>query len=236
MKNPLVILGILVLLFEIYRWLRGNWIRGFLEKKKKGKGPRKPAVMQPKSERDCPFCVEEKGKQASSRREMPVAWIKRKGCGGPKKKISTEGYFCPNEGSEYYGIADERIHALVGDGSHGKQEEIRDLKCQVCDKKFTVRKKVLYRLKTHSGMVEKVLWLLALGVDASALEEVFGVREITIRTWLCRSVKARRNCSTGTTLRSPTAFWRSPASSSPKGWKPSSICAPGWAKPSISPV
>ena len=31
------------------------------------------------------------------------------------------------------------------------------------------------------------MWLLALGVDASALEEVFGVREITIRTWLCRS-------------------------------------------------
>jgi len=29
--------------------------------------------------------------------------------------------------------------------------------------------------------------LLALGVDASALEEVFGIREITIRTWLCRS-------------------------------------------------
>lgn len=45
----------------------------------------------------------------------------------------------------------------------------------------------LYRLKTQSGMVEKILWLLALGVDASALEEVFGVREITIRTWLCRS-------------------------------------------------
>jgi hypothetical protein len=37
------------------------------------------------------------------------------------------------------------------------------------------------------GLVEKILWLLALGVDASALEEVFGVREVTIRTWLCRS-------------------------------------------------
>jgi len=36
-------------------------------------------------------------------------------------------------------------------------------------------------------LVEKILWLLALGVDASVLEEVFGVREITIRTWLCRS-------------------------------------------------
>ena len=31
------------------------------------------------------------------------------------------------------------------------------------------------------------MWLLALGVDASALEEVFSVSEITIRTWLCRS-------------------------------------------------
>jgi IS1 family transposase len=30
------------------------------------------------------------------------------------------------------------------------------------------------------------MWLLALCVDASALEEVFSVREITIRTWLCR--------------------------------------------------
>jgi len=29
--------------------------------------------------------------------------------------------------------------------------------------------------------------LLALGVDVSALEEVFGIRESTIRTWLSRS-------------------------------------------------
>jgi hypothetical protein len=36
-------------------------------------------------------------------------------------------------------------------------------------------------------LIEKILWLLVLGVDASASEEVFGVREITIRTWLCRS-------------------------------------------------
>ena len=85
-------------------------------------------------------------------------------------------------------ITDERIHALVGYGSHGKQELIRDLKCQACGKKFTSRRNtILYRLKTHSGLVEKIMWLLALGVDASALEEVFGVREITIRTWLCRS-------------------------------------------------
>ena len=99
-----------------------------------------------------------------------------------------EGYFCPNSDCEYFGITDESIHALVGYGCHGKQEQIQDLKCQACGKKFTNRRNtILYRLKTHSGLVEKILWLLVLGVDASALEEVFGVREITIRTWLCSS-------------------------------------------------
>ena len=31
------------------------------------------------------------------------------------------------------------------------------------------------------------MWWLALGVDVSALEEVFSISEITILTWLCRS-------------------------------------------------
>jgi transposase-like protein len=42
--------------------------------------------------------------------------------------------------------------------------------------------------RKHSpDTVARVLWLLALGVDISALEEVFTVRELTIRTWLARS-------------------------------------------------
>jgi len=100
--------------------------------------------------------------------------------------VQTGGYFCPYESCEYHGITDERIHALVRYGKNGVQEKIRDFKCQAGGKKFTARRNtVLYRLKSHSGLVEKILWLLALGVDASALEEVFGVREVTIRTWLC---------------------------------------------------
>jgi len=123
-----------------------------------------------------------------AKREMPVSWQLRKGRGGPKKKIRTEEYFYPNKGCEYYGITEEAIHALVGYGRHGSQEVIQDYKCQACGKKFTARRNtILYRLKSHSERIEKILWLLALGVDASALEEVFGVREITIRTWLCRS-------------------------------------------------
>ena len=99
---------------------------------------------------------------------------------------------CPNQECEYYGIADESIHALVGYGNHGKQEQIQDLICQACRKMFSVRRNtIIYRLKTQSSLVEKILWLLAQGVEASALEEVFGVREITIRIWLCRTVGCR---------------------------------------------
>lgn len=159
-----------------------------MEKRKKEKRTRKPAVLRPKSEKDCHFCRERKEKRTVAKREMPESWEMRKGRGGRKKKIRSEGFFCPNKSCEYYGITEEAIHALVGYGTHGRQEVIRDFKCQACGKKFTARRNtILYRLKSHSGLIEKIVWLLALGVDASALEEVFGVREITIRTWLCRS-------------------------------------------------
>lgn len=188
MKDLLVIFAILVLCLELYRLLRSYWIRRILKKKKEAKQLRKPRVLKPKSERDCPFCVKEKGKLGSPKPETPTAWSLRKGRGGPKKIISTQGYFCPNPECEYFCISDENIHALVGYGSHGKQELIQDFKCQACRKKFTSRKNtVLYRLKTQIWLVEVIMGLLALGVDASALEEMFSVSEITIRTWLCRS-------------------------------------------------
>ncbi len=187
-KELLGILVILVLLFEIYGCLRRYWLRRLLEKRKKEKRTRKPAVLRPKSEKDCRFCREGKGKRTVAKREMPESWQLRKGRGGRKKKIRSAGFFCPNKSCEYYGITEEAILALVGYGTHGTQEVIRDFKCQACGKKFTARRNtILYRLKSHSGLIEKILWLLALGVDASALEEVFGVRDITIRTWLCRS-------------------------------------------------
>lgn len=98
--------------------------------------------------------------------EMPVAWRLRKGHGGPKNRIDTQGYFRPNIECKNYGISEESIHALVGYGCHGKYEPIRDLKGQACQKKFAARKNtVLYRLKHHSSLVEKIMWLLALGVD-----------------------------------------------------------------------
>ena len=72
--------------------------------------------------------------------------------------------------------------------ARGKYEDIQDLFCQACRKKFTVRRHtVLYRLKTHSKTIRLVLNLLALGVDLSALEEAIEIRESTMRVWLTRS-------------------------------------------------
>ncbi len=187
-ENIVTVSAILIVLFELYRFLRALWLRRMLEQKKKAKRPRKPMVLKPKTERDCRFCQEEKGNRRIVEPEPPEPWSTRKGRGGRKKRFSTEGYFCSNPCCDYYCNTDEQIHALVANGKHGRQEKIQDLKCQACEKKFTVRRDtILYRLRTHSDLVEKIVWLLALGVDASALEEVFGVREITIRTWLCRS-------------------------------------------------
>jgi transposase-like protein len=136
MQNVLAPLAILVILFELYRLLRGFWLRCLLEKKKKAQRSRKPPVLRAKSERGCPYSREDKEK-------------------------------------------------LVGYGTRGKQEAIQNLKCQACGEKFTVRRNtILYRLKGHSELVEKILWFLALRVDAFALEEVFGVREGTISTQL----------------------------------------------------
>jgi hypothetical protein len=100
-----------------------------LKKKREAKQLRNPRVMKPKSERDCPFCVKEKVKLGSSEPEMPTASSLRKGRGSTIKRISTQGYFCPNPECEYFCITYENIHALVGYGSHGKQVLIQDLKC-----------------------------------------------------------------------------------------------------------
>jgi hypothetical protein len=188
MKEILGIIGILVLLVEIYARLRKFWIQRLLDQKRNAKKPRKPLEMRPKSEADCRFCMAEKGKKGAAKCGTPPPWSERKGRGGRRKQTSTARNFCPNPECEYYRIDDEKVHALVWDGKHGKHETIRDLKCQACGKKFTSRKNtILYRLKTDPEKIGKILHLLAVGVDGSVLEEVFGVREITIRSWLCRS-------------------------------------------------
>ena len=115
--------------------------------------------MKPKSELDCPFCHAEKGNpevKSSDPHPLPRSHCKKRQ--GRKKQLSTRSFFCPNSKCKYYGITDEGVQALVGDGVHGKKEAIQDFYRQACHTKFSARRNtVLYWLKTSSEIVERVL-------------------------------------------------------------------------------
>jgi len=96
--------------------------------------------MKPKSEKDYPFCVAEKATgndRVESCTHHPVSWHLRKGRGGRKKRISTQGYGCPNPKYEYFGIRDEQMFVLIGFGNHVKGEADQDFYCQCCNRKFS---------------------------------------------------------------------------------------------------
>jgi hypothetical protein len=101
--------------------------------------------------------------------------------------VNTAGYACPNQQCRYFGNTDARVHALVGDGKHGRTEPIQSFRGPACRTTFTARRNTpLYRLKTSSSRVAMVLSALAEGLDPSAAERVFGIRQATITTWLIR--------------------------------------------------
>jgi IS1 family transposase/transposase-like protein len=107
---------------------------------------------------------------------------------GAPKRINTEGFACPNQQCTYFGNTDAQFHALVGDGKHGRAEQIQTFRCQACHTTFSARRDTpLYRLKTPSQQVAVVLSALAEGLDPSAASRVFGFRQATITTWLTRA-------------------------------------------------
>ena len=97
MKDLLVILGILILGFELYRLLRGNWIQCFLKKKKWTGHPPKPRVMKAKSERDCPFCVKENGGANRLNRECQNHGVYGKGEEGPRNDTPQVDTYVPTQ-------------------------------------------------------------------------------------------------------------------------------------------
>ena len=122
---------------------------------------------------------------------MPVRpWSEVKSRRGAPKRIQTDGFACPNQQCLYFGVTDAHVHALVGDGTHGRAERVQTFRCQACHTTFTARRHTpLYRLKTPSHQIAIVLSALAEGLDASAAERVFGYRQATITIWLTRAGK-----------------------------------------------
>ena len=146
-------------------------------------------LLKPRSLDDCPAC-RLASTPASSGGPVPALvrpWREVKSWRGAPRRIPTEGFACLNPQCTYFGITDADIHALVGNGKHGRTEQIQTSRCQACRTTFSARRDTqLYRLKTPSQQVAMVLSALAEGLDPSAAERVFGYRQATITTWLTR--------------------------------------------------
>ncbi len=147
-------------------------------------------LLKPRTPLDCPACrlccTPWSGVRPAPTPVRP--WREVKSRRGAPKRVNTEGFACPNQQCPYSGITDAQIHALVGDGTHGRAERIQTFRCQACRTTFSARRHTpLYRLKTPSQQVAVVLTALAEGLDASAAERIFGYRDSTITTWLTRA-------------------------------------------------
>jgi hypothetical protein len=144
-------------------------------------------LLKPRTPLDCPLCrlCSSDVRHASA----PVRpWSEVKSQRGAPKQVKTDGYACPNRQCQYFGITDAHIHALVGDGKHGRAERIQTFRCQACRITFTSRRYTpFYRLKTPSQQIAIVLSALAEELDPSAAERVFGYRQATITSWLSRA-------------------------------------------------
>jgi len=176
------------LLLALARLGRLSWLP--LQPSPSKAGRRHPALhrlLKPRTPLDCPIC------RLCSSRVRPASapvrpWGEVKSRRGAPKRIPTEGFACPNQQCPYFAIIDAHVQALVGDGKHGHAERIQTFRCQSCRTTFTSRHNTpFYRLKTPSQQVAVVLSALAEGLDPSAAERVFGFRQTTITTWLCRA-------------------------------------------------
>jgi IS1 family transposase len=147
-------------------------------------------LLKPRTPDDCPACREETASALIERPTPPPVrpWSEVKSHRGAPKHIATLGFACDKRACVYFGITDASIHALVGDGTHGKGECIQTFRCQACGATFSSRRNTaLYRLKTASSRVAEVVAALAEGRAVSAAVRVFGHREATIARWLRRA-------------------------------------------------
>ncbi len=147
-------------------------------------------LLKPRTPDDCPSCCRQRSLSPASPASLPPPrpWRELKSRRGAPRRIATDGFACPTPTCSYYRITDAAVHALVGDGTHGKRERIQTLRCQACGTTFSTRRDTpLYRLKTPSARVAEVLIALAEGLSVAAAARVFGHSDGTIAAWLTRA-------------------------------------------------
>ena len=86
-------------------------------------------LLKPRTPVDCPACRKQRLDQtATALSRLPVTpWREHKSRRGAMGRIATQGFACPNHMCKYYRVTDAQVHALVGNGTHGKCESIVNL-------------------------------------------------------------------------------------------------------------
>jgi IS1 family transposase len=177
---------LLLLLFLV--GLSGAWRRRLSRSAGVIVSSRGARFLRPRTPEDCPACRRPADTPVTTARPPVRPWRELKSRRGAPKRIVTEGFSCPEPACAYFRVTDAQIHALVGDGVHGKTERIQTFRCQACGTTFSARRDTaLYRLKTPAYRVGEVLTALAEGLDVAAATRVFGHRHATIAAWLARA-------------------------------------------------
>ncbi len=108
-------------------------------------------LLKPRCPDDCPAC------RLASTPSSAGPWPEVKSRRGAPKRIDTEGFACPDSFCPYFRITDAHVHALVGDGKHGRVERIQTFRGPACHTTFSARRDTpLYRLKTPSHQIAMV--------------------------------------------------------------------------------
>jgi len=109
---------------------------------------RAQCLLKPRTPDDCPacrLCCAHSSGMGPALAPVPP-WREVKSRRGAPKRVNTEGFACPNSQCPYCGITDAYVHALVGDGKHGRAEQIQTFRCQACRTTFSARLCWLLRL------------------------------------------------------------------------------------------
>ncbi len=187
--NPtcLEILMLFIMVLAIHSWTKygkqvKKWWKGHSRR------PPRPRKLKPGSPEACPRCTGPFHRLPRRPRTDVVPWSERKSQAGRPRTVDTRGKACRRKGCEYYGITDPAVHALVGDGVRGKNQDIPYLRCQACGKRISSRvDTMMYGLKTPRDRVAMVMTALTEGLSIAAGVRVFKHHHTTIRRWIDRA-------------------------------------------------
>ena len=95
-----------------------------------------PRKWKPRSPKDCPGCRSGITLAVLKPNTDVIPYAQRKSTRGRTKQLETQGHACPNPKCDYFGVTDDRLHAIVGDGKRGIHKHIQYWKCQWCQQAF----------------------------------------------------------------------------------------------------